>query len=139
MGMVPIDICREGECICPMLGFSDPGHNVLLSPWPLIWRVLEKAIHNRAKLVVWFPHCPRAPWWPLFLELVQGKILLHQGPMFHDTCGRLLRAPKWSTCFAGDQSSKGWGLATRSWSFEGSTFGKRGLGHSMAEVIGVVR
>ena len=80
--------------------FPTMGTMFCCPPWPLIQRVLLKAIQDKARLVVCFSHWPGAPWWPLFLSLVEGEILLHRGPMFHGAWGRLPRAPRWSTCFA---------------------------------------
>ena len=69
-------------------------------PWPMILCVLRKVRQDKARLVMVLPQWRGAPWWPLFLSLLQGPLLIHKGPTFLNQWGRLLRAPQWRTCFA---------------------------------------
>ena len=68
-------------------------HNGLMHcnpPWPLILRVLRKVGLDKAKLVMCLPYWAEAPWWPLFLSLLQGRLLIHKGPLYLNQWGRLL-------------------------------------------------
>ena len=100
LDLVPISVCGDSECLCPTLGFSNHGHNVLLPPMASHSTSVAQGHPGQGEVGGLFSPLARGSLVAPISVVGGGEILLHRGPMFHNTRGRLLRAPRWNTCFA---------------------------------------
>lgn len=81
--------------------FAHPwkGRAWLNPPWHLAHQALRKLDREQGSALTLLPYWPRAPWWPLLLEMQASTMTHLTGKLYSDPQGKQLPPPRWrSVC-----------------------------------------